>query len=195
MMDDEYKRNIIDHVEIVDETLEVNDLATDTVNGRKTTTESNIASIDDVSKLFKGRNLAFVSTLTEDGSPHVTPVWSDIDEDKNILINTSEISAKKRHVDKDPRIAISVVEQYNPYNMVSIKGKVIEQTTEGADEHLRKLAQKYLGFGKYYYRKPKNKLIILKVKPEKITGLSLHPAFYFLAYSPFDKQNQKQNNT
>ncbi len=51
----------------------------------------------------------------------------------------------------DPRIAISVVEQYNLYNMVSIKGRVIEQTTIGADEHLRKLAQKYLGFGKYYY--------------------------------------------
>ncbi len=53
--------------------------------GRKTSTESNILSIDDISKLFKGRNLAFVSTLSDDGSPHITPVWSDIDEDKNIF--------------------------------------------------------------------------------------------------------------
>ncbi len=88
------------------------------------------------------------------------------------MINISEISAKK-HVDKDPRIAISVVEQYNSYNMVSIKGRVIEQTSIGADEHLRKLALKYLGFGKYYYRKPKYKRIILKVKSEKVMGLSL----------------------
>jgi hypothetical protein len=48
--------------------------------------------------------------------------------------------------------AISVVEQYNPYNMVSIKGRVIEQTSDGADEHLHKLAKKYLGIGRYYYR-------------------------------------------
>jgi len=69
--------------------------------------------------------------------------------------------------------------------MVSIKGKVIDQTSEGADEHLKKLAKRYLGIGKYYYRKPKHKRVILKIKPEKIMSLSIHPAFYFLAYSPW----------
>jgi PPOX class probable F420-dependent enzyme len=182
------KNNPIDHVEIVDTMPNGKDLSPDDVSIQVTPLSSSPLSQEDISKLFKGRNLAFVSTLSSDGSPHITPVWSDIDEENNILINTSETSAKKRHLDKDPRIAISIVEQYNPYNMVSIKGKVIEKTTVGADEHLRKLAQKYLGFGKYYYRKPKNPRIILKVKPDKIMGLSLHPAFYFLAYSPFNEQ-------
>jgi hypothetical protein len=103
------------------------------------------------------------------------------------LINTFETSAKNRNIKTDPRIAVSVVENNNPYNMVSIKGRVIEQTTEGADEHLKKLAKRYLGLGKYYYRKPKQRRIILKIKPEKVMGLSIHPAFYFLAYSPWNK--------
>ena len=174
MMNGENKRNPVDHVEIVDATPNVNEVAGDGEGEEERTSEGhNTVSVDDISRLFKGRNLAFVSTLSDDGSPHVTPVWSDMDEENNILINTSEISAKKRHADKDPRIAISIVEQYNPYNMVSIKGRVIEQTTIGADEHLRTLAQKYLGFGNYFYRKPKDKRIILKVKPEKVMGLSL----------------------
>jgi PPOX class probable F420-dependent enzyme len=195
MMNGDNKRNPVDHVEIVDATPDVNEVAGNGEDGKEEHASGglNSVSVDDISKLFKGRNLAFVSTLSDDGSPHVTPVWSDMDEDNNILINTSEISAKKRHADKDPRIAISIVEQYNPYNMVSIKGRVIEQTTIGADEHLRTLAQKYLGFGKYFYRKPKDKRIILKVKPEKVMGLSLHPAFYFLAYSPFGSQEEKTN--
>ena len=87
----------------------------------------------------------------------------------------------------DKRIALSMVEQNNPFNMVSIKGRVIEQAAEGADEHLKKLAKKYLGMGRYYYRKPCHKRIILKIKPEKVMGLSIHPAFYFLAYSPWNK--------
>ena len=87
----------------------------------------------------------------------------------------------------DKRIALSMVEQNNPFNMVSIKGRVIEQAAEGADEHLKKLAKKYLGMGRYYYRKPSHKRIILKIKPEKLMGLSIHPAFYFLAYSPWNK--------
>jgi PPOX class probable F420-dependent enzyme len=191
MIEEENKRrNIIDHVEITDTIPNTDSVNLENENEDQPMSNSSTISIEDISKLFKGRNLSFVSTLSTDGSPHVTPVWSDIDEENNILINTSEISAKKKHVDKDPRIAISIVDQYNPYNMISIKGRVIEQTSIGADEHLRKLALKYLGFGKYYYRKPKYKRIILKVKPEKIMGLSLHPAFYFLAYSPFDRQGQ-----
>jgi PPOX class probable F420-dependent enzyme len=146
--------------------------------------EASTPSKEDVAKLFEGRNLVFVSTLSKDGSPHVTPVWADIQNDL-ILINTSEAAAKNKHVIRDPRIAISIVEHYNPYNMVSITGRVVERSTDGADEHLKKLAKKYLGIGKYYYRHPKNRRVILKIKPEKIMGLSLHPAFYFLAYSPW----------
>lgn len=142
-------------------------------------------SQEDMAKIFKGRNLAFVSTLSSDGSPHITPVWADV-ENGTILINTSVVTAKYKHMLKNPTVAISAVEQYNPYNMVSIKGKVIEHTTEGADEHLKKLAKKYLGVGKYYYRQPKNKRVILKIRPEKVMGLSLHPAFYFLGYSPWN---------
>jgi len=141
---------------------------------------------DDLSRLFQFRNLVYMGTLSRDGSPHITPVWAEMVEDL-ILINTFEESAKIRHISKDKRIALSVVEQNNPFNMVSIKGKVVEQTSEGADEHLKKLAKRYLGIGKYYYRKPNHKRVILKIKPEKIMGLSIHPAFYFLAYSPWLK--------
>jgi PPOX class probable F420-dependent enzyme len=143
-------------------------------------------SREELSRLFEFRNLVYVGTLSKDGSPHITPVWAEMVEDL-ILINTFEESAKMRHVTKDKRIALSVVEQNNPFNMVSIKGRVVEQTSDGADEHLKKLAKRYLGIGKYYYRKPNNKRIILKIKPEKIMGLSIHPAFYFLAYSPWLK--------
>jgi PPOX class probable F420-dependent enzyme len=173
-----------DHaVEFVDSPPQISnsyDSITETTNVEGAITPSK----EDVAKLFEGRNLVFVSTLSKDGSPHVTPVWADIQNDL-ILINTSEAAAKNKHVIKDPRIAISIVEHYNPYNMVSIKGRVVERSTEGADEHLKKLAKKYLGIGKYYYRLPKNRRVILKIKPEKIMGLSLHPAFYFLAYSPW----------
>jgi hypothetical protein len=102
------------------------------------------------------------------------------------MINTFESSIKK-YITKDKRIALSIVDKNNPFNMASIKGKVVEQTTEGADEQLKRLAKKYLGIGKYYYRKPNHKRIILKIKPQKIMGLSIHPAFYFLAYSPWNR--------
>jgi PPOX class probable F420-dependent enzyme len=138
---------------------------------------------DELHRLFQSRNLAYLSTLSKDGSAHVTPVWAEMVDDL-ILINTFQESAKVKHITADNRIALSIVEQNNPFNMASIKGKVVEQMSEGADEHLKKLARRYLGIGKYYYRQPPHKRIILKIKPEKIMGLSIHPAFYFLAYTP-----------
>ena len=181
---DRQDRNMATSVEIVD----VPPVAD---NESKLKTDDLLAGATNLSKeevhhLFQFRNLAFVGTLSKDGSPHVTPVWAEMVDDL-ILINTFESSAKNKHITNDKRIALSVVEQDNPYNMVSIKGRVIEQTAEGADEHLKRLAKKYLGIGRYYYRKPDHGRMILKIKPEKIMGLSIHPAFYFLAYSPWNK--------
>jgi PPOX class probable F420-dependent enzyme len=120
-------------------------------------------------QLLKGRNFAYISTLMDDGSPQVTPTWIDIDEDGNsILINTAEGRVKQKNVSRDPRIAISISDQNNPYNMATIRGKVIEQIKEGADEHTDKLAKKYLGMDKYPYRSAKEIRVILKIKPEKV---------------------------
>ena len=144
-----------------------------------------LISKEDISKLFSGRNLVFIASLSKDNSPHVTPVWADMDEKEElVLINSFEGSAKVRNVRRDPRVALSIVETHNTYKMVSMKGKVVDVTMNDADNHLHKLAKKYLGIGKYYYRKPSHKRVIIKVKPEKIMGISIHPAFYFLAYSP-----------
>ncbi len=121
----------------------------------------------EVVELFRGKNFAFVATLSKDGSPQITPTWIDI-EDSTILINTAEGRVKHKNVSRDPRIAVSVVDQNNPYDMVTVRGKVIEQTTTGADEHIDRLAKKYLGLDKYPFRSSSEKRIILKVKPEQI---------------------------
>jgi PPOX class probable F420-dependent enzyme len=140
-------------------------------------------SKEEISKLFAGRNLVFVSTISSDGSPHVTPVWADM-EDEYILINSFDGSAKVKNARRDPRVALAITDAFNTYNMVSMKGRVVDITPDGADEHLHKLAKKYLGIGKYYYRKPKQRRVIMKIKPEKMMGITIHPAFLFLAYRP-----------
>jgi PPOX class probable F420-dependent enzyme len=122
-----------------------------------------------VIQLLNGKNFAYLSTLMKDGSPQVTPTWIDIDEaDNSILINTAEGRIKHKNVSRDPRVAISISDQNNPYKMVLIRGRVIEQIKEGADEHTDRLAKKYLGMDKYPYRTPNEKRVILKIKPERV---------------------------
>ncbi len=120
-----------------------------------------------VAKLLEGKNLAFVATLMKDGWPQITPTWVDI-KDGKILVNTAEGRLKQKNISRDDRIAISVADQNNPYHMVTVRGRVVEQTNEGADEHVDKLAKKYLGVEKYPLRSPNEKRIIIKIKPERI---------------------------
>ena len=122
-----------------------------------------------VARLLKGKNFAYLSTLMKDGSPRVSPRWVDIDIDgSSIMVNTAEGRIKHKNVSRDPRVAISISDQNNPYNMVSIRGRVIEQISEDADEHTDRLAKKYLDMDKYPYRSPNEKRVILKIKPEKV---------------------------
>lgn len=120
-----------------------------------------------VRRLFQNKNFGFLSTLMPDGSPQVTPTWVDIDNG-HIIVNTAEGRVKHKNVSRDPRVAVSVTDQTNPYNMVTVRGRVVEQTTRGAEEHIDKMAKKYLGMDKYPGRAPGEKRLILKIKPDKV---------------------------
>lgn len=120
-----------------------------------------------IAKLLEGKNFVSFATLMEDGSPHVAPTWVDHEGDV-ILINTAMGRIKEKNVRKDPRIALSIFDQENPYHMVSIRGKVVEITTDGAEDQIDKLAKRYFGLDKYPLRTPGEKRIILKIKPERI---------------------------
>ena len=120
-----------------------------------------------VAKIVQKNSFAFLRTLMKDGSPHVTPVWIDM-VDNTILINTAEGRIKQKNVSRDPRVSISLIDEENPYSMVTIRGQVVEQTSDGADEHIDKLAKKYLNADKYPGHSPNIKRVILKIRPEKI---------------------------
>jgi PPOX class probable F420-dependent enzyme len=121
-----------------------------------------------IKNLFDGKNFAFLSTLMKDGAPQVTPVWIDI-EDGNILVNTALGRVKQRNVSRDPRVALSIIDQNNQYDMVTIRGEVTEQITgDKAEKHIDKLAKKYIGKDKYPWRSKTEKRVILKIKPGKV---------------------------
>ncbi len=120
-----------------------------------------------VVKLLEGKNFAAFVTLLGNGSPHVAPIWIDHDED-TILVNTAMGRLKEKNVRKDPRVALSIYDNENPYHMVAIRGKVTEITTNDAEEHVDKLAKRYLGMDKYPRRSPDEKRILIKIHAEKI---------------------------
>jgi PPOX class probable F420-dependent enzyme len=120
-----------------------------------------------IANLFEGKNFAFLATLMKDGSPQVTATWVDIDKNNfTILVNTAEGRVKHRNISRDPRVAVSIIDSSNPYHMVSVRGKVIEQIKgKDAEEHIDKMAKKYLDKEKYPRRRPGEERLLLRIKP------------------------------
>jgi hypothetical protein len=48
---------------------------------------------------------------------------------RQVKSNTAEGRLKQKNISGDDRIAISVTDQKNPYHMVAVRGRVVEQTT------------------------------------------------------------------
>jgi len=116
------------------------------------------------------KSFAHVATLMPDGSPQVTPVWVD-HADGKILINSARGRLKDKNMERDKRVALSITDPDNPYRSLSLRGKVVEVRTEGADAHIDKLAKKYMGVDKYPLRKPDEVRVIYVIDPEKVATM------------------------
>jgi len=123
-----------------------------------------------VRKLFEEANFGHLATLMPDGSPQVTPVWVDYDG-RHILVNTAEGRQKPRNIRRDPRVAIDVIREGNAYAFAQVRGRVVEITSEGAEEHIDRLAKKYLGRDRYPWRQPGERRVIFRIAPEHVSSM------------------------
>ena len=103
---------------------------------------------DSVKKLIEAKTFANIATLMPDGPPTSLKHGSTHDGDL-VLINTTEGSQKHKNVLRNPRVALDICDPANAFNVAMIRGRVKEVTFKGADEHIDKLAKKYLGQDKY----------------------------------------------
>ena len=116
-------------------------------------------------ELLRARNFCHLATLRPDGSVHGVPVWVDVQDGLPVL-NSAEGRAWPRNLERDPRVTLTVQNMENPYEYVEIRGRVVERTHEGADEHIDALAKKYMDKDEYPLRQPDEQRVIIRVEPE-----------------------------
>lgn len=109
---------------------------------------------------------AHVALVDEQGTPHVTPVWIDVDETGHPWINTIVGRRKERRLPVGAPIALSATAPGNGYLWVSICGHVLERRLEGADADIDRLAEKYRGPGSTARTLPGEQRITIVIEPE-----------------------------
>lgn len=97
-----------------------------------------------VKAFLQKTNFAVLATVGPSGGPQATPVWYLV-EDDGILINTSQGRVKLRNLKGNPRVAVTVVDQENPYRYVQIQGKVVKFDTDRGARDIDRLSMRYHG--------------------------------------------------
>lgn len=116
--------------------------------------------------LFEQPLYAWATTVRPDGSLHSTVVWVDTDGD-DLIFSTLVGRAKEKHLRRDPRVSISVLDPEDPWHLVSVSGTA-QLDFENADEVIDHMAKKYLGADTYPYRQAGDQRINVHVTPENV---------------------------
>jgi len=121
--------------------------------------------------LFQKKAFAHLATVMPDGSPQVTPVWWDFDG-THVRINSAAGRVKDRNMRRDARVALAIMDPDNPYRYFAVRGQVVE-VTEGpeAEAHIDAFAKKYIGQERYPWRRPGERRVLYRIRPERVSGM------------------------
>lgn len=116
--------------------------------------------------LLTGRSYATLVTVNPDGSPQASITWIDAAEGL-VLVNTAEGRVKARNLHRNPRAAVLVTREGDPYDWISITGTVVG--TVGPEEglaHIDTLSRRY--DGKPWEPVAGQERVIFRIRPDRI---------------------------
>jgi PPOX class probable F420-dependent enzyme len=127
-----------------------------------------MASLQDneVRALLEPANYAVISTHNPDGSISTSVVWQSL-EDGELAVNSARGRRWPTNLDRDPNVTLLVYPPDNPYEYVEIRGRATG-TREDADDHINRLAKKYINQDEYPFRQPGEERIKYVITPETV---------------------------
>jgi PPOX class probable F420-dependent enzyme len=111
-----------------------------------------------------------LATMMSDGPPQVQPVWCNFDG-THILVNTEKGRQKYRNMSRRPVVTILALDPDNAVRWLEVRGTVVVETEEGANEHIDELARLYLGVDKYPFHREGDMRVIFKIEPMRVATM------------------------
>ena len=107
-----------------------------------------------------------IGTTRRDGSVQMTPLWYEA-RDGQIWLNGGPRRDWFKHLKRDPRLTLLVLDPKNMFRWAQIQGRLAGTTFDGADDHIDHLSQRYTGRP---YPAPKVERMIVRIDPERVLG-------------------------
>lgn len=125
---------------------------------------------DDKRDLLESTALAHVATVGPNGEPQNNPVWFGWDGE---LLSFSQTTGRQklRNLQREPRVALSIVDPANPYRYLEIRGTVERVDPDPERAFINSMAKKYMGVEEYPWHQPGDERVVVVVRPERTTQM------------------------
>ena len=111
---------------------------------------------------------ALIGTIRRDGSVQMNPIWYDRRGDE-IWLNPTVSRAWGKRLTPGSRVTLLFIDPRDMWRWAQVQGEVIDKTTEGGEQHIDELSQRYLG-RLYSDNRPSDPRQIVRVRPVRVTG-------------------------
>jgi PPOX class probable F420-dependent enzyme len=116
---------------------------------------------------------AKLAVVRADGSPHVAPVWVDLDGDE-IVFMTGADTLKGKAILRDPRVSLCWDDERPPFSFVTVAGTVTTSTDPGDLLHwATRIGGRYMGADRaeaYGRRNAVPPEMVVRVTPTKVVA-------------------------
>ena len=116
-------------------------------------------------ELISAPNFCHVAVPAEDGTIQTVVIWVDLDGDR-IVLNSAEGRSWPANLRSAGRATLTVMNLDDPQEFVSIVARLVEDTTDGADDVINALAHKYEG--RDYDFQPGQQRVTFRLEPERV---------------------------
>lgn len=120
--------------------------------------------------LLESNALVHIATIGPNGEPQNNPVWFGWDG-QHVLISQTKGRQKFRNVQRNPRVALSIVDPANPYRYLEIRGSVVRIDEDPDRAFINSMAKKYIGQDVYPWHQPGDERVVLVIEPEHTTQM------------------------
>jgi PPOX class probable F420-dependent enzyme len=125
---------------------------------------------DKAKTLLDSNALGMLGVVGDDGAAQVTPVWIVRDGDTPIF-NTVIGRPKERHMRRDPRVTLTIVDPGDHYSYVELRGRVEFEEGQVASDTIDALAKKYIGQDTYPWNQPGDVRVNCRMVVERELGM------------------------
>lgn len=115
--------------------------------------------------LLEKQGYAHVATVGPNGEPQSSPVWYGWDG-QHISFSQTTTRQKLRNLQREPRVALSILDPENPYRYLEVRGRVVTVDDDPDNAFINSMAKKYMDQDVYPWHQPGDQRVVVRIAPE-----------------------------